>query len=281
MVKIISDSSTLYSVSDANKAGFDSSPLLVSINGNSYKEYEDINSAEFIELIQQGNMPTSSQPNIGDVIAAYEKYPDDKILNITMADGLSGTYNTAVAAAQLCDNADNITVINSKTLCGPHRFLVENAVEMAKNGEPVEKIIERTHKLMGTIKSYLVPSDFGFLRRGGRLSPMVSYVGQIAKFAPIITQNEEGTQLISLGVKRSIDHALTHISNILSEKCNEHRWKVYITHAKAIEKAQKAKTLIQEKLPNAFIEIMELSPAFITQAGPGCVAIQVINPNVV
>ena len=280
MIRIISDSSTLYSVEKAKEAGFDVSPLMVTIGGDSYKEFEEINSEKFLDLINQGNIPTSSQPAIGDVINTYESYPDDDILNICMADGLSGTYNSAVSAAQICENTERITVINSRTLCGPHKFMVENAVEMVKSGEALDKIVEKTHKLMDTARSYLIPADFAYLRRGGRLSPVVSYVGQVAKFAPIMTQTEDGTRLIALGVKRNFNHAIKHVAEILERKCEGSGWRVYVSHAGVKEKAEKAKEIIKEKMPNALIEILELSPAFITQGGPGCIAVQVINTGV-
>ena len=63
------------------------------------------------------------------------KYPEDEILNIAMAAGLSGTYDSAVAASQMGENTGRITVINSRTLCGPYRYLVENAVKMVKPGK--------------------------------------------------------------------------------------------------------------------------------------------------
>ena len=130
MVRIVADTSTLYSSTQALEAGFDVSPLSVTIAGKAYKEFNEISPDEFVSLIRQGNMPTSSQPAIGDVTAVYEKYPEDEIINIAMAAGLSGTYDSAVAAAEICENKDNITVINTRTLCGPHRFLAEKAVEM-------------------------------------------------------------------------------------------------------------------------------------------------------
>ena len=101
MVRIVSDTSTMYSTLQAKEAGFAVSPLSVTIGGESYREYDEISSDEFVAKIQQGNMPTSSQPAVGDVAELYEQYPDDEILNITMAMGLSGTYNGAVAAAGL------------------------------------------------------------------------------------------------------------------------------------------------------------------------------------
>ena len=134
MVKIISDTSTLYSIDEAKQRGFDVSPLSVTINDNTYEEFEDITTEEFIEIINQGHIPKSSQPSIGRVKDLYDSYPDDQILNITMADGLSGTYKSAELAKTMANNPENITVFNSKTLCGPHRTIVETAVDMAKNG---------------------------------------------------------------------------------------------------------------------------------------------------
>ena len=101
MVRIVSDTSTLYSTTQAREAGFAVSPLSVHIAGNSYREFDEIDAQGFVDLIHQGNMPTSSQPAIGDVTAVYEKYPEDEIINIAMAAGLSGTYDSAVAAAEI------------------------------------------------------------------------------------------------------------------------------------------------------------------------------------
>ena len=97
------------------------------------------------------------------------------------------------AVAQLCENADSISVINTRTLCGPHRYLVEGAVKWAKDGMSRREILEKLNALMDTAKSYLVPADFDYLRRGGRLSPLVSHVGKAANLTPIMTQTETAT----------------------------------------------------------------------------------------
>ena len=68
------------------------SPLSVTINGETYREFDEISSEEFVSIINQGHMPTSSQPAIGQVEELYRKYSGEQILNIAMAHGLSGTY---------------------------------------------------------------------------------------------------------------------------------------------------------------------------------------------
>ena len=54
-------------------------------------------------------------------------------------------------------------------------------------------------------------------------------------------------------------------------------WRVYISHADARQVAEHACQELRAAIPNAVYEILPLSPAFITQGGPGCVAIQVIQ----
>ena len=192
MVRIVSDTSTLYNTLQAKEAGFDVSPLTVTIAGQTYREFDEISSEDFVAIIRQGHLPVSSQPAIGEVAALYERYKNDEILNIALADGLSGTYRSAVAAAELAEDQERITVVNTRTLCGPHRYLVELAVKMVSDGVTVPQIVEKLNEKMDTAKSFLLPADFDYLRRGGRLSPLVSYVGKAANLMPVMTQTEDG-----------------------------------------------------------------------------------------
>ena len=277
MVRIISDTSTLYSTRQAREAGFAVSPLSVTIGGKSYREFDEISSDEFVEIINQGHMPTSSQPAIGEVSALYEEFAGEQILNIAMAHGLSGTYMSAVAAADLGENAEDITVVNTRTLCGPHRYMVEQAVAMAKNGASLEELLAWLNKRMDTAKSFLIPADFDYLRRGGRLSPLVSHVGKLAGLAPILTQPEDGTRLTVASIKRGFKHAVKYCVDDLEKKGIGKGWKIYISHAAAPEKADQALELLRAAMPEAAFEIVPLSPAFITQGGPKCMAIQIVE----
>ena len=277
MVRIVSDTSTMYSTTQAEEAGFSVSALSVTIAGKSYKEYDEISSEQFVDIIRQGHMPTSSQPAIGDVEALYNRFAGDEIINVSMAHGLSGTYTSATAAAQLCDHAEQITVVNTRTLCGPHRYMVEKCVEWAKEGQTRSEILEKLNALMDSAKSYLVPADFDYLRRGGRLSPLVSYMGKAANLTPIMTQTEGGERLTPASIKRGYPHAVKYIVGELKKAGINKGWRIYITHGAAPEKAEQAKKILLEKFPAATYEILPLSPAFITQGGPSCVAVQVIR----
>ena len=277
MIRIVSDTSTMYSTLQAKEAGFYVSPLSVTIAGKSYREFDEMDSKTFVDLVRQGNMPSSSQPSIGDVMELYEQFPDDEIINIAMADGLSGTYASASSAAESSENRERITVLNTRTLCGPHRYLVEQAAKMAQNGAKKEEILSWLQKRIDSAKSYLMPNDFDFLRRGGRLSPLVSYVGKTIKLAPVMTQSDDGCKLTAAGVKRSFKQAIQFVAESLVRKGVGKGWKVYITHADAPELAEQAVEIVKKAIPDASYEVLLLSPAFITQGGPNCVAVQVVE----
>ena len=182
MVRIISDTSTLYSTRQAREAGFAVSPLSVTIAGKSYREFDEISSDEFVAIIREGHMPTSSQPAIGEVTALYEEFAGEQILNIAMAQGLSGTYMSAVAGASL------------------------------------EELLAWLNQRMDSAKSYLIPADFDYLRRGGRLSSLVSHVGKLAGLAPVMTQTEDGTRLTVASIKRGLKHAVKYCVDALAKR---------------------------------------------------------------
>lgn len=277
MIRIVADSSTLYSVSDGKERGINIAPLSVTINNKTYKEFEEIRSKEFVEIINEGHIPISSQPSIGDVLEIYNSYPDDEIINITMADGLSGTYNSACMAAQMMDNHERVSVINSKTLCGTHRYIVDIVVKLVQMDKTRDEIVSIVDKMIESSKSFLIPNDFDYLVRGGRLSSLVGTVGKVMKLVPVMTLTGDSKKLTKFATKRTFSKGIECICNSFIEAGVDEDYKIYITHGCNEELANIAKDIILKNIPNADVELFELSPVFITQGGPGCLAVQMIK----
>ena len=279
MIKIVADSSSLYSKNEGAEKGVIIAPLAVTINGNTYKEFEDIRTKEFIDIISEGHIPASSQPSIGEVLDIYDQYPDDEIINISMADGLSGTYNSACVAKGMAANPERIEVINSKTLCGPHRYLVNLAIELVKQGKTKQEIVDEINKTLEDTQSFLIPHDFDFLVRGGRVSSIVGKIGSAIKLVPVMKLAENKQSLVKFTTKRTFKKAIAKIVEEMLECGVDSNCKIYISHACIESLAEEAKNIIINNIENADIEINLLSPAFTTQGGPGCVAIQYIRKH--
>ena len=273
MIQIITDSSTLHTVEEAKKLGFESLPLCVNIGDLEGRDLQ-IDMKDFYNRIAQGQIPKSSQPPIGEVMDLYEKYEDCEIINIAMADGLSGTYQSACGAREMADNKEKIHVFNTRTLCGPHRHMVEGAQKMKEEGKSVEEILKWLEKLADNSESFLIPQDFGFLRRGGRLTPMAATFGSILKIKPVMTQVEEGRRLDKFCVARTMKVAIKNVIEHFKAKGVNKDYIIYISHAEALEDANNAKFMVAEAFPGVEIQMLDLGAAFVTQGGPKCVAIQ-------
>lgn len=278
MVKIVSDTSTLFSKKEGQERGLSISPLSISIDHKSYYEYEEISSLELLERIEKGAIPTSSQPSIGDKIAIYEKLAqDDDLIDITIAKGLSGTYDSALLAKDMINNGDRVTVFNSKTLCGPQRALVLAANEMAKEGYDKEAILEMLNKSHKSDISFLIPVDFSFLKRGGRVSKISGNLGQLLHLVPVMKKADDGEILDKFAISRTYKGALDAIFKEFQKRGVDDSYHFYITHAHNEELSSKALKHTKEVYPRAHVEVFELSPVFITQGGPGCMALQAIK----
>ncbi len=276
MVKIISDTCTLYTPADAQKMDTYIAPLHVNIDERSYREYVDLESADLLRMIKEGAIPQTSQPSLGDKIAIYEKLKDTEVIDITIAKGLSGAYDTALMAKEQIA-CENITVFNSKTLCGPQRYLFDEALKMAYDGQSKEAILRMLERSAATDVSFLVPLDFDFLKRGGRISKAAAGIGTFLKLWICMIKSDDGTCLEKFAVNRTFKGLMRAVLAELKKRGVDGTYRFSITHAANKELALKMKEALTVEIEKAVIDIFDLSPVFITQGGPGCCALQAIK----
>ena len=274
-MKIITDTSALYSPKEGEAKDLGVLPLSVTVNDHTYTEFVDIDSDQFLDLLKDGSVPRSSQPSIGETIDVFENI-DDEMLVLTMGDGLSGTYQSTVAAMNSVKNKI-IKVIDTKTLCGPHRYVVQKAMQLKEQKMNMEDIVNKLQDSLDHTKSFLIPQDFSFLERGGRLTPIAAKVGGMLKIVPIMTLTEDAKKLEVHGVKRTMKSAISEIINTFNDMNIDENYIIYVSHAGVREQAEKVASQLRAKFNNIKIEILELSPVFITQGGPGCIAVQMIK----
>lgn len=277
MVRIVSDTASLFTPQSGREAGMDILPLNVTIGGKTYREIEEISSEELLELIKHGDIPTSSQPAPAEIMDVYAKATErEPVLNITMADGLSGTYQTACGVRETMSNKEHITVLNSRTLCGPQEAIVKKALKLAERGLGVEEIVRRLEENISSSKSFLIPQDFDYLRRGGRLSPGASHVGSLLKLTPLLVQSSDGMRLDKAAICRGFERAVEKCIEGFKRIGVDERYRISICHAGTPEQGRQAYSMISDTLHGVALELRELTPAFITQGGPRCVSIQAI-----
>lgn len=275
-MRIIADTATLYSPAEGEKMGMTVIPVCVAIDGNTYKDYEEISSAEFLKQIQAGGVPSSSQPALGDVLEVLEESNEETIL-LTVADGLSGAYQTAQGAKSCMADSEHIHVINSKTLAGPLRYLARKALTMKKEGCSVSEIKAALAESIESSLSFVIPADFEFLKRSGRLTPVAAKIGGAMKLIPVLTQTRDKLRIKPIAVKRSWKAALDVILNRLQSSGVGAGYCLSVSHAGAHPRAVSVLRQLKAAFPGAETEILELSPALMTHGGPGCIVVQAIR----
>ena len=149
------------------------------------------------------------------------------------------------------------------------------AVELVKEGKTKQEIVDNINNALEDTKSYLIPHDFDFLVRGGRVSALVGKIGSAIKLVPVMTLSEDKQSLVKFATKRTFKKAIKKIVEEMIECGVDSNYKIYITHACKEDLAEEAKNIILNDIENADIDINLLSPVFTTQGGPGCVAITI------
>ena len=275
-MRIIADTATLFSPAEGAEQGMTIIPVCVSINNQTYKDYAEISSEEFLDLVAQGGTPSSSQPAIGDILDVFES-SEDEMLVLTVGDGLSGGYQSTLSARSCASHPERIHVLNSRTLAGPLRYLAKKAVSLKENGLSMERIkAELTASIESSI-SFVIPEDFDFLKRSGRLTAITAKVGGVLKLLPVLTQTEDKTRIKPVTIKRTWKSAVDVIIHRLNALGVDHEYLISVCHAGTYQKAVSVVEQIKQTFTRSEIEILHLSPALITHGGPGCIVVQAIK----
>lgn len=275
-MKVIADTATLIPPAEGKSHGMTIIPVCVSINNKTYQDYTEISSAEFLKRIADGGVPTSSQPAIGDFLEILESSEDD-VLMLTVGDGLSGAYQTAMGARNLIQKPERVHILNSKTLAGPLRYLAKKAVALKEQGLDIEQIKDALQPCIESSVSFVIPEDFDFLKRSGRLTAIAAKLGGALKLLPVLTQTKDKTRITPLGIKRSWGSAVEAVLKQLQSLGVGADHLISVCHAGTPQKAERILQQVKDRFRTSETELLELSPALITHGGPGCIVIQAIH----
>lgn len=270
-MKIIADSSCLYTIEEAKQKDVTIVPVGVIINNQCYKDYIEIEPNELLEKLNIGAVPTTSQPTVGDVLEACNT--DEDILLLTIGDGLSGTYQSANMAKNMSKNSNKIHIVDTQTLAGAYHYLVDKAVYLRNQGMKIDNVILELQKSIENSFSCVIPSDFQFLKRCGRLTPMAANLMGMIKIAPVLTLSKDRKKIEIFTVNRTVKKAIDGVIKKLNEMGVNEEYVISICHVGVLDKAQEVLDIIKTKINNATYEILELSPSLMLHGGPGCILI--------
>ena len=212
-VRIIVDSST--DVSEKYREKIQFVPLTVRFGDREYLDGVEISKHQFYEMLVESDvLPTTSQATP----AAFAEYLEsvasagDSAVVITLSSKLSGTYQSAVLAAE---DYPNIYVVDSQSVAIGTGVLAQYAVELAQQGMGAEEIAQVLTQQREKVCVVALLDTLEYLKKGGRISKTVAFAGGMLNIKPVVTVQDGAVALI--GKARGSRNG----NNLLVEKIRE------------------------------------------------------------
>lgn len=212
-VRIIVDSST--NVSEKYREKIQSVPLTVRFGDKEYLDGVELSKHQFYEMLVESDvLPTTSQATP----AAFAEYLEsvasagDSAVVITLSSKLSGTYQSAVLAAE---DYPNIYVVDSQSVAIGTGVLAQYAVELAQQGMGAEEIAQVLTQQREKVCVVALLDTLEYLKKGGRISKTVAFAGGMLNIKPVVTIQDGAVALI--GKARGSRNG----NNLLVEKIRE------------------------------------------------------------
>lgn len=175
-------------------------PLTVHFGEEEFVDGVTINNHTFYEkLVETDVHPTTSQAAPTAFAEEYEKAKaaGDSAVVITLSSKLSGTYQSAMIAAE---DYEDVYVVDSGSVAIGGGILVELALRLRSEGLDAKQIAERLEQAKEKIIIVALVDTLEFLKRGGRVSKTIAFAGALLNIKPVLAVT--GGEITMLGKAR-------------------------------------------------------------------------------
>jgi DegV family protein with EDD domain len=225
--------------------------------------------AYYARLRDAYELPTTSQPSIGDFLGVYEPLlaAGHDIVSIHLAGGMSGTVSAARQARErLGGRAERVHVIDSATACGGQGFIVLAAAAAAREGADAAAVAERARRARAELRLWFAIDTLEYLRRGGRIAGAQAWLGSALKIKPILTVESEITPVERVRTSRRAFERMVELLRACAEE-DADVWMVQ--HIQAPSEGHELARRGTEIFGHGPLMISEIGPVIGTHVGPG------------
>ena len=226
-IAIVTDSTAYLTPEERREWNIHVLPLSVIFGQESYREEQDLTTADFYEKVKKSEVfPTSSQPAVGETIELFRELSHhyDAIIPILLSSGISGTYQTVVTVAEELQDEVLIYPIDSGISCAPQARAVRLAAMMAKDEQYTAKeIVACVQQLVDRTTAYFIVDDLNNLQRGGRLSAGAALGGSMLKIKPILTFEDK--QSVAMDTETIVERSAYNFAVVFVKSSNTDDYK--------------------------------------------------------
>ena len=244
--------------------------LYVHREGDAVRESEITDYDGYYEgLAHAAELPTTSQPSIGDFLATYEPLlaAGKEIVSIHLSGGLSGTVRSAEQAReQLGEAAARVHVIDSTTACGAEGLMILAAAAALRDGGSAQDAVAQARAARAELQFLFSLDTLEYLRRGGRIGGAQAWLGSALKIKPILSlESEIGAVERVRTSRRAFERLVTLLEQMRADGCDG--WVVQHTHIP--DQAQALVERGREIFGTEPVFVSEIGPVIGTHIGPG------------
>lgn len=251
------------------------------------KQYEDdlgqtMPIAEFYRAMVNGAETRTSQVNINEYIEFFEPMlsAGSDILHVSFSSGLSGSYNSACAAANILREKypdRRLYVIDSLAASSGYGLLMDKAADLRDSGMGIDELSAWIEENKLRLHHWFFSTDLTFYIKGGRVSKAAGSIATVLGICPLLDVDEHGC-LISrakIRTKKRVKNAIVErmLENAVggadySEKC-------YISHSACLEDAEDVARAVEAEFHalNGRVLINNVGTTIGSHTGPGTVAL--------
>lgn len=275
-MKIVIDSGADLSPEFLQENHVEMVPLKVTITGKTYLSGVNLNPDQFYDLIESTDeLPVTATPSVGEFVQVYEKLAqeDPEILSIHISSGLSGTYSTAVTAAEMVKNAE-ITVVDSLTLSAGYGWQVEAAIRAVKAGWSKSQVLPLIKRVAESTSATFTLPDLKYLIAGGRISHLKGLLASLLGIKPIIAVSKQDGKYYDKGKKRSFLKAVEAIPEIIQDQIAKgSAVRAQICHAGNLEGSHLLVEAMEKVFKCEWLEPCSIGPALGAHTGRGLIGV--------
>jgi DegV family protein with EDD domain len=247
--------------------------LNVIFGNEAYQEEVDITAGQFYQQVEEKELPTTSQPPIGEFVELFETLSKDydSVISIHLSSGISGTFAGAVTASTMVENL-KVYPFDTEVSCMPQGLYAIEAAKMALDGVEAETIMLRLEELKKTARAYFMVDDLSHLQRGGRLSSAQAIIGSLLQVKPLL--HFENKVIVPFEKIRTRKRAMKRIVDLLGEDAaSGEPYQAVIIHANREEEAVEWRSELESLYPNVEFSLSYFGPVIGTHLGEGAMGL--------
>jgi DegV family protein with EDD domain len=188
MLRIVTDGAADLPAGWEQEFDIDVIPINVQFGEKTYLQFEELDNEGFYKLVDETRkIPKTSQPSPHQFTEFYKKIAQkgDTILSIHVTSKLSGTFASAVAAAEEVKHLFKVIPFDSAGGSMGIGFMCRAARLMEKAGQGVDEIVKYLEDIRAKVKIILTLDTLEYARMSGRVGTLSAALASLLNVKPV------------------------------------------------------------------------------------------------